>query len=149
MLKRLAIWICDLAATAWNMLCVLGALVALPWDVLWAMQSTCRSGQRAMVLDSRGEPPRSGRWRLVRRLHLLQEPKCQWCGGRQAVEVHHIEPFHLVPAKELDDANLITLCEKPGESCHLEHGHLRDWKMFNPNIRPECRERQVQSCGQS
>jgi hypothetical protein len=41
------------------------------------------------------------------------------------------------------------LCERRGEDCHLEHGHLGDWHKFNSLIRRQCRERQVQSCGQS
>ena len=80
------------------------------------------------------EAPRSGRWPTVRKNHLVLQPFCKWCGSVKDLEVHHIEPFHLCPAKELDPANLITLCETLGVECHFVHGHFRNWKTFNPQI---------------
>jgi hypothetical protein len=47
--------------------------------------------------------------------------------------VHHIEPFHVAPDKELDPANLLTLCDYPGASCHLLLGHFGNWTMWNPH----------------
>jgi 5-methylcytosine-specific restriction endonuclease McrA len=82
--------------------------------------------------------PRSGHWETVRKNHIAKEPRCQFCGGYEKLEVHHMEPFHLHPEKELLDENLITLCEQPGIECHLRHGHLGNWKNFNPKIRMEC-----------
>jgi hypothetical protein len=83
---------------------------------------------------------RSDRWPTVRKHHLQKEPTCQWCGGKDHLEVHHEMPFHLDPTKELDDANLITLCEKPGENCHLIHGHNGNWKTYAPDVRKQCEE---------
>lgn len=58
------------------------------------------------------------------------------CGGRKMVEVHHKVPFHVDPARELDPANLITLCEskKGGVNCHLFLGHLGNYKHANPTV---------------
>ena len=82
---------------------------------------------------------RSDKWPAVRKAHLVKEPFCQWCGGTKNLEVHHMHPFHLNPSLELDDSNLITLCECVGAECHLHHGHLDNWKGFNPTIASEPR----------
>ena len=79
--------------------------------------------------------PRSGQWPRVRRVHLEREPACQACGRRKALEVHHVEPFHVDPARELDPTNLITLC---GDPCHFVHGHLMGWSRVNPSVRDDC-----------
>ena len=79
--------------------------------------------------------PRSGQWPRVRREHLEREPACQACGRRKALEVHHVEPFHVDPARELDPTNLITLC---GDPCHFVHGHLMGWSRTNPSVRADC-----------
>ena len=95
---------------------------------------------------------RSGKWPEVRAKHLQEEPKCQWCGGTASLEVHHIKPFHLNPDDELQDSNLITLCEKSGENCHLKHGHpvIENGQVveynfrtgINPNVRQDCIDHQ-------
>jgi len=82
-----------------------------------------------------GEPPRSDKWKTVRKHHIIEEPYCRMCGGVTDLQVHHMIPFHLNEADELIDANLITLCECPGIDCHLKHGHLGDWHNFNPKIK--------------
>jgi predicted TIM-barrel fold metal-dependent hydrolase len=58
------------------------------------------------------------------------------CGGNVKLEVHHIKPFHLHPALELDPTNLATLCEavKDGVNCHLLFGHLGNFKSFNTEV---------------
>jgi hypothetical protein len=77
----------------------------------------------------------------VEKEHLEKEPACQWCGGTVRLQVHHVTPFHLAPALELDDFNLITLCEGGGYlNCHFIHGHNGDWKSFNDQVREECRD---------
>lgn len=70
-------------------------------------------------------------------MHLASEPFCKACGHEADLEVHHIEPFHLDPAKELDPTNLITLCEATPQECHLHIGHLGNWKNFNPKVREQ------------
>lgn len=85
------------------------------------------------------EAARSGKWRAVRAAYLKKHPRCFVCLGTKKVEVHHIFPFHLHPARELDPNNLITLCEKEGASgsCHLRFGHLDNFKSVNVNVRED------------
>lgn len=75
---------------------------------------------------------RSPQWPAVRAAHLKKQPFCQGCGGTKELEVHHLMPFHLNPSRELDDANLLTLCELASHECHYRIGHLLDWKAYNP-----------------
>jgi 5-methylcytosine-specific restriction enzyme A len=88
--------------------------------------------------QGKGFHVRDDRWAGVEKRHLKDEPVCQYCGGSEKLQVHHMQPFHLFPARELDPTNLITLCEEPELDCHLMHGHLGDFKLYNPNIRAEC-----------
>jgi hypothetical protein len=82
---------------------------------------------------------RSHEWWKYRRKHLQEEPRCQWCLSAKRLEVHHEQPFHEHPEKELDDNNLITLCEGgSGENCHFIHGHGRNWKSSVPTVREDC-----------
>ena len=92
-----------------------------------------------------GEQARSPEWPRVRREHLAVEPTCQWCGGTASLDVHHLEPFHVDPALELDPTNLITLCEATGLRCHLEIGHDDDWKNVVPGVRAKCNAHQQEA----
>lgn len=85
---------------------------------------------------------RSGRWPAVRKKHLEEHPCCAACGGTAKLEVHHVFPFHLNPAGELDPNNLITLCESGGGgvNCHLHYGHLGNFKSFNANVEADSAE---------
>ena len=76
---------------------------------------------------------RSTRWPRVRREHLASEPRCAVCGGDKDLEVHHVVPFHVNKRLELDDANLITLCNFL--RCHLLIGHLGSWRSWNVKVR--------------
>ena len=84
---------------------------------------------------------RSPKWDKVRKAHLAQFPNCAVCDGSDSLEVHHIKPFHLHPELELEDSNLITLCEskKNGVTCHLFIGHLGSYKSFNENAREDAK----------
>lgn len=79
---------------------------------------------------------RSSKWSKVRKEFLEQNPACAICGGDKKLEVHHIVPFNEDPSKELDNTNLITLCEskKYGVTCHLFFGHLGKYTRCNPDI---------------
>lgn len=79
---------------------------------------------------------RSGQWPTVRKKHLTEHPRCEVCGGTTKLEVHHVRPFHLHPDLELDQGNLITLCEANhgGANCHLLFGHLGNFKSFNVDV---------------
>lgn len=91
------------------------------------------------ILKGKPAKLRSPEWPEVEHRHLAEEPACQWCGSRVKLQVHHIAPFHLHPELELDDTNLITLCEEGGDAnCHFIHGHDRDWKSFVATVRADC-----------
>ena|SRR5258708_1851176 len=77
---------------------------------------------------------RSNHWPTVRKHFIEKNPCCVVCGGTEKLQVHHRHPFHLHPELELDEANLITLCEAPGRNCHLVFGHLLNFRSFNPNV---------------
>lgn len=94
------------------------------------------------TISDRGDL-RSSKWPTVRKHHIAKEPVCQYCGNTDELEVHHMAPFHLHPDRELDDSNLITLCEYSTRECHLKQGHLGNWKEFNPDIRKICDERKL------
>jgi 5-methylcytosine-specific restriction protein A len=89
-------------------------------------------GNDGPIIGARG---RHWRWPLVRDAHIEQHPYCAVCGSGKDVIAHHKKPVHLFPELELDPANLITLCEgRKACNCHLEFGHLGDWKLYNPSI---------------
>ena len=76
---------------------------------------------------------RSRGWRKVRNAHIKKQPFCVACGRRKLLEVHHILDFSEHPELELDDNNLITLCDS-SMRCHRLIGHLGDWKSINPKV---------------
>jgi hypothetical protein len=74
---------------------------------------------------------RSGKWPTVRK-RFLKGKKCAFCGGKKMLEAHHKEPFHANPAKELDEDNLIAVCNHL--FCHLVHGHFCNYKLWNRHV---------------
>lgn len=81
-------------------------------------------------IEGYGASQRSSGWRKVRGEVVEERKKCECCQTKQNLDVHHIEPFHLAPEKELDKKNLIVLCSK----CHFLIGHLCNWKSFNIDV---------------
>ena len=77
---------------------------------------------------------RSGKWPALRERWLKVQPKCQCCGRNTSIQVHHIKPVHLYPELELDEKNLITLCEFRGFPCHFVVGHIMNWMAWNPDV---------------
>ncbi len=78
---------------------------------------------------------RSSEWPKVRANHLKKHPTCEVCGGIRKIEVHHIKPFHLNSELELDENNLISLCENnKWLNCHLAIGHLGNFKSYNVDV---------------
>jgi 5-methylcytosine-specific restriction enzyme A len=75
---------------------------------------------------------RSSQWQTVRNNFLLGK-SCAVCGGKRKLIAHHEIPFHLSPDLELDESNLIPLCEaeRYGINCHLLIGHLGNWQRTN------------------
>lgn len=91
--------------------------------------------------------PRSSEWPKVEKAHLAKNPHCACCAPGTnmdaGLQVHHKFPFNYCialgrPDLELDDRNLITLCEdekgKPGQNHHLLVGHLDDFKSSNLSV---------------
>ena len=80
---------------------------------------------------------RSSQWRKVRLKHLAEHPRCECCGSKKKLEIHHIIPFHVVPDMELSEKNLMTLCEnkKYGINCHLLLGHLGNYSRTNFGVK--------------
>lgn len=78
---------------------------------------------------------RSPKWKGLREKHLSEHPSCAACGRYLKVEVHHIEPVHINPERELDPNNLITLCDNP---CHIVFGHFMNYKSWNPDVINDC-----------
>ena len=76
---------------------------------------------------------RSSRWPAVERQWKKEHPKCAACGSEIRVQVHHKQPFHLYPALELDETNLISLCMDKLD-CHLLIGHGGSFKAFVPSV---------------
>ena len=81
-----------------------------------------------------GGAQRSPKWESVRKNHLLKEPICKVCGGNEKIQVHHKIPFNQKPELELDEKNLITLCETPSRNCHLNFGHLGSFRSWNESV---------------
>jgi 5-methylcytosine-specific restriction enzyme A len=84
---------------------------------------------------------RSPQWSNVEREHLRFEPTCMACGSTDNLQVHHVLPFHFCillgrPELELDQRNLITLCEGT-DNHHLLLGHLDDWPSYNQDVRSD------------
>lgn len=77
---------------------------------------------------------RAPKWPALEHAWKAEHPYCAACGGSEYVVVHHNEPVHINPARELDRTNLTSLCEKPSMNCHLWIGHLGNWKSFNANV---------------
>jgi hypothetical protein len=84
---------------------------------------------------------RSSHWETTRKNHLKLQPTCAACGNTNKLQVHHKQPFHLHPELELDQNNLITLCEDKSTECHFNIGHLRNWKSFNPDVETDAKEK--------
>ena len=78
---------------------------------------------------------RSPKWASIRKQHLDNQPFCAACGRNKKLEVHHIQPVHLNPERELDSTNLITLCDNP---CHFVFGHLMNYKSWNQQVIEDC-----------
>ena len=78
-----------------------------------------------------GGAARSSEWTKVRNAFIKENPRCAVCGGQEDCQAHHRKPFHLYPELELEESNLITLCEKAGRNHHLIFGHLGNFQSWN------------------
>lgn len=86
------------------------------------------------------ESKRSGKWPTLRK-NFLKGKACAVCDGTKKLEAHHKKPFHLHPQLELEESNLIALCEGNREiNCHLFVGHLGNFKGYNPDVEADAAE---------
>ena len=96
---------------------------------------------------------RSPEWPKTQKAHLKKEPHCVACRQRvnqlYGLQVHHIFPFHYCislgrPDLELDQRNLITLCETEAghkaDNHHLLIGHLDDFESSNLSVSIDARK---------
>jgi len=85
------------------------------------------------------EESRSPKWPALRR-KFLKGKVCAVCENTKKLEAHHVQPFHLFPARELDPTNLIPLCEgNKVINCHCMIGHLGDFESYNIHVVPDAR----------
>jgi hypothetical protein len=91
---------------------------------------------------------RSKDWVFVEKLWLHEHDRCEACGSREHLEVHHKRPFALDHVRELEATNLITLCMTIDRHCHLMIGHGGDFRSYNPHVDGDSmRARQARSMG--
>jgi hypothetical protein len=83
---------------------------------------------RHAIRDVGTEAKRSSKWPGVEHAHLKAFPTCAACAGTKHLQVHHVRPFHLDQALELDPTNLITMCMAMGCDAHLLIGHGDNFK---------------------
>jgi len=85
------------------------------------------------------KPRRSSKWKSFRD-RFLKGKVCAICGGTKDLQAHHIIPFCMAPEKELDEKNVIPLCEGNRYcNCHLVFGHGFSYDDYNPHIRKSAR----------
>jgi len=79
---------------------------------------------------------RSNKWPEFKKEFEKTHPKeCAVCGNKKC-DLHHCLPFHISPADELKDENLIWLCEGIGtKKHHFEFGHLFSWSSWNESVK--------------
>jgi len=80
---------------------------------------------------------RSPKWNALRKKWVKNNSQCVACTKTKNIAVHHIKPVHLFPEFELDESNLITLCENHSMNCHFVLGHKMNWFSFNPDVRTD------------
>lgn len=89
-----------------------------------------------MTIGRKTRVARSPKWAALAK-RFLRGKACAVCGSVQNVVPHHIVPVHLDRTLELDESNLIPLCENRVMNCHCVVGHLRCWSSYNPTVRED------------
>lgn len=86
-----------------------------------------------MAHGRKSRAARSPKWAALSK-RFLKGKCCSVCGRSENVVAHHKLPFHLHPELELDETNLIPLCEGRTVNCHLAVGHLFNFCSYNPTV---------------
>lgn len=87
---------------------------------------------------------RSSKWPTFRKKYLAAHKAkgggCEACGAKVGLQLHHVEPFHTDPSKELDPTNMLVACMYVGGlECHEKIAHSeKGFKWVNPNSRADC-----------
>lgn len=87
---------------------------------------------------------RSSKWPKFMKGLIDAHPYCSCCGNTNRADLvaHHRCPVWLDPSKELDEENIIVLCERSnkvsGMNCHLLVGHLGNFRLWNPRVKEVC-----------
>ena len=141
--KRINDWMSEFFLLA--VLCLLGGFVGALLNDGTIPQEPEQELREAVDHPTIWGDPRSSQWPTVRRQFVSSNPECAACGSTETLNVHHIEPFHLNPERELDPSNLITLCREH----HFRVGHDPDgpwepkrpsWMESNPRVREHCKK---------
>lgn len=82
---------------------------------------------------------RSPEWTKVRKDFVKAHPVCEICGTAKDIQVHHVKPFHLYPALELEPSNLVTVCISKywGFNCHFSCAHGGNFRWENPWVKED------------
>lgn len=86
-----------------------------------------------MNIGRKTRAARSPKWAAFSK-KFLRGKCCAVCGRSDQVVPHHKKPYHLYPELELDETNLIPLCEGRTVNCHLAVGHLFRWASWNETV---------------
>ena len=119
--------------------CLLIFLTIVCWNVYPLLKSnrikeSNKSSYEPSYVELGAQSPRSPQWQTLRKYYLISNPRCEYCGTKEKLEVHHIKPFHLFPEDELNWGNLCTLCAKH----HFEIGHKKRRCPLLVQQRPKC-----------
>ena len=85
------------------------------------------------MIERKPRTARSPKWAALAK-RFLKGKACAVCGRKERVVPHHILPYHLYPTLELDESNLIPLCENRSHNCHFWIGHLGSWRSYAADV---------------
>jgi len=82
-----------------------------------------------------GRVPRNSHWEKESQAWLANKV-CAICGGKYRLVAHHIIPFHVDVALEMEPSNWWPLCEgRASCNCHISFGHVGNWSLINPKVK--------------
>lgn len=106
------------------------SLVTLFWNLISSKKVTRFNFSETKVILA----ARSSKWHKVRNDFIKIHNSCAVCGSEENLIVHHIVPVHVDKNRELDETNLMTLCQNKTMNCHFIFGHLLNWTKSNPHV---------------